>query len=76
MFKPGVWQLVLILVLFVMIFGLGKLPQVGSAVGKSIRAFKKSQEEDDEEEEVEEVVAPKKRIKKAATKKTKAKESV
>jgi len=70
MFKPGIWQLVLILVLFIMIFGLGKLPQVGTAIGKSIRAFKKSQEDEDDEEVVEEVIAPKKRIKKAAAKKT------
>ncbi|MCL2140767.1 MAG: twin-arginine translocase TatA/TatE family subunit [Dehalococcoidia bacterium] len=50
--KIGAPQIALILILFIMIFGLGKLPQVGASIGKSIRAFKKSQEEDTEEEEV------------------------
>jgi Sec-independent protein translocase protein TatA len=27
--KFGIWQLVIILVIFIMVFGLGKLPQVG-----------------------------------------------
>jgi len=65
--KIGPWQIGLILLLFVMIFGLGKLPQVGASIGKSIRAFKKSQSEDDDEE-LEEEVAPKKRVVKSKKK--------
>ncbi|MCL1885237.1 MAG: twin-arginine translocase TatA/TatE family subunit [Dehalococcoidia bacterium] len=72
--RLGVWQIVLILVLFVMIFGLGKLPQVGASIGKSIRAFKKSQEDDEEEDDDVEALPKKKR--KAASKKTKTDDSL
>jgi len=71
MFKNlGPMELGIILLIVVMIFGVGKLPEVGSAIGKSIRAFKKSQESDDEEEE--ETPKPKKRkaVKKTTTVKT------
>ena len=69
MFKSlGPMELGLILLIVVMIFGVGKLPQVGTAIGKSIRAFKQSQAGDDEEEE-EEAHKPKKRrvVKKKTT---------
>ena len=38
----GVWELVLILLIVVVIFGVGKLPQLGDSLGKSIRNFRKS----------------------------------
>lgn len=51
-FKLGVWEIVLILVIVLIVFGVGKLPQIGGAIGKSIRSFKKAQSgEDDEVEE-------------------------
>jgi sec-independent protein translocase protein TatA len=37
---PG--ELILILVIVLIIFGAGKLPQIGDALGKGIRNFKKS----------------------------------
>ncbi len=46
----GVWEIVLILVIVLIVFGVGKLPQVGSAIGKGIRSFKKAQAGEDEEE--------------------------
>lgn len=49
-FRLGPWEIGLILVIILIVFGVGKLPQVGSAVGKSIRAFKKAQQGDDDEE--------------------------
>lgn len=52
MFKSlGPMELGIILLIVVMIFGVGKLPEIGSAIGKSIRAFKKSQDNDEEETE-------------------------
>ena len=45
--RPGPMELIIILVIVMMIFGIGKLPQVGNAIGKSIREFRKGQEEDD-----------------------------
>lgn len=40
MFGLGTQELVIILVLVMIIFGAGKLPQVGSALGKGLRNFK------------------------------------
>jgi len=40
----GVPELVIILVIVIAIFGVGKLPQVGGAIGKAIREFKESVE--------------------------------
>jgi sec-independent protein translocase protein TatA len=48
--RLGPWEIALILVIILIVFGVGKLPQVGSAIGKSIRAFKKAQAGEDEEE--------------------------
>ena len=52
-FRIGPWEIALILVIILIVFGVGKLPQVGGAIGKGIRSFKKGQrgEEEDEEEE-------------------------
>lgn len=42
MFGIGVPELVLILVLALIIFGPGKLPEVGKAIGRSLSEFKKA----------------------------------
>jgi len=39
----GTTELIIILVIIMMFFGVGKLPEVGKALGKSIRAFKEGQ---------------------------------
>ncbi len=36
----GTWELLIILVIVIIIFGVGKLSDVGGALGKSIREFK------------------------------------
>ena len=36
----GIWQVVLVLVIALIVFGPGKLPEVGKAIGKTIREFK------------------------------------
>jgi len=56
---PGPLEIGLILVIILIVFGVGKLPQVGSAFGKGIRAFKRGQTDEEEEEE-----KPKKKPKK------------
>ena len=38
----GAWELILILLIVLLIFGAGKLPQIGDALGKGIKNFKKS----------------------------------
>lgn len=52
MFGIGATELIIILVLALVIFGPGKLPDVGRAVGRSIREFKKATSNvlDDDEE--------------------------
>ncbi len=53
-FRIGPVELILIIVVLMLIFGVGKLPQVGDAMGKAVRQFRKSQEsslEDDGGEE-------------------------
>ena len=42
MFGLGVTELVVILVIALVIFGPGRLPEIGGALGKGIRDFKKS----------------------------------
>ena len=47
--KFGLGELVLILVIIFTVFGVGKLPQVGGAIGKGLRAFRRAQSGEDEE---------------------------
>lgn len=44
----GTTELILILAVVMIIFGAGKLPEVGSALGKGIRGFKKALNEKEE----------------------------
>ena len=37
----GISELIIILVIVLIIFGAGKLPQIGEGVGKALRGFKK-----------------------------------
>ena len=45
---PGPLELVLILVIVAMLFGVGKLPEVFGSVGKGIREFRKESSIDDD----------------------------
>ncbi|MBN2429713.1 MAG: twin-arginine translocase TatA/TatE family subunit [Deltaproteobacteria bacterium] len=51
MFGLGVQELLIILVLVLIIFGAGKLPQVGSALGKGIKNFKHGLKGEEQEED-------------------------
>ncbi len=58
MFGLGTQELLIILVLVMIIFGAGKLPQVGKSLGQGLRNFKKGVNETDddiEEGQVEEI---------------------
>lgn len=54
----GTPEILLILVIVVIVFGVGKLPEVGSGLGKAIRNFKKAANETEIE------VTPEKEVKK------------
>ena len=53
LFGIGMQELLVILLICVLIFGAAKLPEIGKALGKTIKEFKKSMKEigSDEDEE-------------------------
>ncbi|MFA6411331.1 MAG: twin-arginine translocase TatA/TatE family subunit [Syntrophales bacterium] len=48
MFGMGMQELVIVLVIALIVFGPGKLPDLGSSVGKAIKDFKRSVAEPEE----------------------------
>jgi len=46
--RLGPGELIIILVIVMIIFGVGKLPQIGGALGKAIREFQKARTGDDD----------------------------
>ena len=46
MFGLGMPELIVILVIILIIFGAGKLPEIGSGIGRGIKNFKKATEEE------------------------------
>jgi sec-independent protein translocase protein TatA len=48
MFGLGLPELLIILVIVVLLFGAGRLPQIGSGIGEGIRNFRKSMKEKNE----------------------------
>ncbi len=42
-FKLGPTELIIILVIILMVFGAGKLPRVGTSLGKAVRSFRRGQ---------------------------------
>jgi len=52
MFGLGMPELIIILVIIVIIFGAGKLPEIGSGIGKGIKNFKKATREEEESKKI------------------------
>ncbi len=48
MFGLGTQELILILVIVLIIFGAGRLPEIGKGIGSAIKNFKKATSEPDE----------------------------
>jgi len=49
MFGIGMPELIIILIIILIIFGAGKLPEIGCGIGKGIKNFKKATNEKPEE---------------------------
>ena len=47
-FNLGPTELIIVLVIVMILFGVGKLPEIGGAVGKAIKEFRESQKPDKE----------------------------
>ena len=50
MFGLGPWEIFIILALVFLIFGVGKIPELGSGLGSGIRNFRKAIKGEDEPE--------------------------
>ncbi len=50
MFGIGMPELIIILVIILIIFGAGKLPEIGAGMGKAIRNFKKATSDTEKKE--------------------------
>ena len=46
--KIGPWEIILILIVVMMVFGAGKIPQIGKQLGRGVRDFKKYSSGQDE----------------------------
>lgn len=59
MFGIGMPELIIILVIILIIFGAGKLPEIGAGMGKAIKNFKSATSDpvkkDEEKEKIEDV---------------------
>jgi len=65
-FRMGPWEIALILLIILIVFGVGKLPQAFGAIGKGIRAFKRAESGEDEDKA--EILKAKKEVAKKTTK--------
>lgn len=54
MFGLGTPELIIILVIIIIIFGAGKLPEIGSGIGKGIKNFKEATRSEDKTKSIEE----------------------
>lgn len=46
MFNLGGWEWAILLVIVLIVFGVGRLPEIGGAIGKSIREFREASKEE------------------------------
>ena len=66
----SIWQIVLVLVIIVILFGAGKIPRVMGDIAKGIKSFKAGMKEGEETEEIDNIEASKDNKGKPKRKKT------
>jgi sec-independent protein translocase protein TatA len=49
MFRIGMGELIVILIIVLLLFGAARLPEIAKSLGKSIKEFKKAMKDTDEE---------------------------
>ena len=70
-FRIGPWEIGLILLIILIVFGVGKLPHVGGAIGKGLREFRKGQRGEFADEEEDEKQVSSEKVAKSQAKKGK-----
>lgn len=48
--KIGPWEIILVVIIVMMVFGVGKIPEIGKQIGRGVRDFKKYSSTAKEEE--------------------------
>ncbi len=61
----GPMEIGLVLLIILIVFGVGKLPQVGGAIGKGIREFRKASRGDFDDEKETEIKSEEKKVTKS-----------
>ena len=69
----SIWQIVLVLVIILILFGAGKIPRVMGDVAKGIKSFKAGMKEGEEAEEIDDSTTAQDKKKKPKKKNTTAK---
>ena len=69
----SIWQIVLVLVIILILFGAGKIPRVMGDIAKGIKSFKAGMKEGEETEEIDDISSSQEKKKKPRKKSTKEK---
>lgn len=72
-FRVGPTELIIILVIVLIVFGVGRLPEIGGALGKGIRAFKRGQAGEEADDDTDDATAKEDETSDKSEKKEKAK---
>ena len=65
----SIWQIVLVLVIILILFGAGKIPRVMGDIAKGIKSFKAGMKEGEETEEIDDISSSPEKKKKPRKKK-------
>ena len=69
----SIWQIVLVLVIILILFGAGKIPRVMGDIAKGIKSFKAGMKEGEETEEIDDISSSQEKKKKPRKKSNTAK---